>query len=354
MSGPLAMLAGARAKIGTFRICFPGSGTSASRGRDSEWPDFVRGGGSRRRLSATSRPFQRLLLAAALVLAAFPLAAQQPVPRLTGRVVDVTSTLTESERAALEQKLAALEQRKGSQVVVLMVKTTQPEALEQFSLRVAEAWKIGRGKTDDGILVVVAKDDRNMRIEVGYGLEGAVPDALAKRIIAEQITPHFRDGDYAGGLNAGVDALAKLIDGEPLPPPAAQSPRDARDRGNGGPGFGSFLGLLFVLAVFVAPVLRRVFGALFGGVLTGGVAAFIVFLVTRVLLLSLGLGFVAFMLTAAGFIGGPGRWSSGRGWGGPGGFGGGFGGFGGGSGGGGGGFSGGGGRFGGGGASGGW
>ena len=300
---------------------------------------------SRRGLAAPPA-FARVLLAAALLLAGLPLAAQQPVPRLMGRVVDLTSTLTGSERAALEQKLAALEQRKGSQVAVLMVKSTQPEAIEQFSLRVAEAWQIGRGKTDDGVVVVVAKDDRRMRIEVGYGLEGAVPDALAKRIIAEQMTPHFRDGDYAGGLNAGIDALAKLIDGEPLPPPAAQPARGGGN--NGGKSFESFFGLLFVLVLFVAPVLRRIFGALFGGLVFGGVAALIVWVVSKILFLAIGIGFVAFMLTAAGIVGGPGRWSSGGGyWGGRGGFGGGFGR-------GGGGFSGGGGRFGGGGASGGW
>jgi uncharacterized protein len=326
MSGSLAMLGGALVRLATRHMRSP------------------------RRLAA-ARPLRRALLTAALVLGALPLPAQQPVPRLTGRVVDLTSTLTSSERAVLEQKLAALEQRKGSQVAVLMVKSTEPEAIEQFSLRVAEAWKIGRGnRTDDGIVVVVAKDDRRMRIEVGYGLEGAVPDALAKRIIAEQITPHFRDGDYAAGLNAGVDALAKLIDGEPLPPPAAQPTRGG-DRGGGGAGFQSFFGVLFILAVFVAPVLRRIFGSLFGGVLLGGLAAFLVWVVSGILFLALGVGFVAFMLTAAGLVGGPGRWSSGgRYWGGGGGFGGGFGGFGGG----GGGFSGGGGRFGGGGASGGW
>ena len=300
---------------------------------------------SRRGLAAPPA-FARVLLAAVLLLVSLPLAAQQPVPRLTGRVVDLTSTLTGSERAALEQKLAALEQRKGSQVAVLMVKSTQPEAIEEFSLRVAEAWQIGRGKTDDGVVVVVAKDDRRMRIEVGYGLEGAVPDALAKRIIAEQMTPHFRDGDYAGGLNAGIDALAKLIDGEPLPPPAAQPARGGGN--NGGKSFESFFGLLFVLVLFVAPVLRRIFGALFGGLVFGGVAALIVWVVSKILFLAIGIGFVAFMLTAAGIVGGPGRWSSGGGyWGGRGGFGGGFGR-------GGGGFSGGGGRFGGGGASGGW
>jgi uncharacterized protein len=292
-------------------------------------------------------PLSRALLAAALMLGALPLAAQQPVPPLTGRVVDLTSTLTASERAALEQKLAALEQRKGSQIAVLIVKSTQPEAIEQYSLRVAEAWQIGRGKTDDGIVVVVAKDDRRVRIEVGYGLEGAVPDALAKRIIAEQITPHFRDGDYASGLNAGADALAKLIDGESLPPPVA-APRQSRGNGDNGDGLQPSLGWLFLLALVVAPVLRRVFGALFGGLLIGGAAAFIVWAVSGVLFLALALGFVAFMLTAAGIVGGPGRWSSGGGyWGGRGGFGGGFGG-------GGGGFRGGGGRFGGGGASGGW
>jgi uncharacterized protein len=309
-------------------------------------------GGARARLAAWLTPGGRLRAATSLslflALAALPIAAQQPVPRLTGRVVDLTSTLSAGERSALEQKLAALEQRKGSQVAVLMVKSTEPEAIEQFSLRVAEAWQIGRGKTDDGIVVVVAKDDRRMRIEVGYGLEGAVPDALAKRIVAEQMTPHFRDGDYGGGLNAGVDALAKLIDGEQLPPPA-QAARGSGDRGGGPKSFESFFGLLFILAVFVAPLLRRIFGGLFGGLVMGGVAGLIVWVVSGVLFLALALGFVAFMLTAAGIVGGPGRWSSGgRYWGGRGGFGGGFGG------GGGGGFSGGGGRFGGGGASGGW
>lgn len=304
-------------------------------------------GGTFARGGAVRLPRHAWLLAL-LALVAWPLAAQQPVPRLTGRVVDVTATLSSTERSALEQKLAALEQRKGSQIAVLIVRSTEPEAIEQYSLRVAEAWQIGRGKTDDGIVVVVAKDDRKLRIEVGYGLEGAVPDALAKRIVSDRIAPRFAAGDFAGGLNDGVDALITLIDGEPLPPPKA-APQRARDRdsGNGSGGPQSFFGVLFILALFVAPLLRRMFGALFGGVLVGGLATFVVWALSGVLLLALGIGFVAFMLTLAGVVGGPGRWSSGGGyWGGRGGFGGGFGG--------GGGFSGGGGRFGGGGASGGW
>jgi len=306
-------------------------------------PLAMSGGASLRRAARRLAP--RVLLLAALALGALPLAAQQPVPRLTGRVVDTTATLSSAERAALEQKLAALEQRKGSQIAVLIVASVQPEAIEQYSLRVAEAWQIGRGKTDDGIVVVVAKDDRELRIEVGYGLEGAVPDALAKRIIAERITPRFRDGDYAGGLNDGVDALIKLVDVETLPPP----PPRAADRARGGrEGGGSSSVLPFVLffAFVVAPILRRLFGSLFGALAIGLGAGFVAWLFSSVLFLAFAVGGVAFVLALAGIVGGPGRWSSGGGsWGG-----GGFGGFGGG----GGGFRGGGGRFGGGGASGGW
>jgi len=308
-------------------------------------PLAMSGGESLRR--AARRLAARGLLLAALALGAAPLAAQQPVPRLTGRVVDTTATLTPADRAALEQKLAALEQRKGSQIAVLIVSSTQPEALEQYSLRVAEAWQIGRGKTDDGIVIVVAKDDRRVRIEVGYGLEGAVPDALAKRIIAERITPRFAAGDYAAGLNDGVDALTALIDGESLPPPNAAPRAERNGGGEREPGGASGV-LPFVLffALVVAPILRRVFGSLFGALAIGVGAGFIAWLFTSVMFLAFAVGGVAFVLALAGVVGGPGRWSSGGGyWGG-----GGFGGFGGG----GGGFRGGGGRFGGGGASGGW
>jgi uncharacterized protein len=280
---------------------------------------------------------------AALLLPFAGAFAQQPIPPLQGRVVDTTRTLSTAARDALEQKLAAFEQRKGAQIAVLLVPTTSPEAIEQYSLRVAEAWEIGRGKVDDGIVVVIAKDDRRLRVEVGYGLEGAVPDALARRIIAERIVPRFYEDDYAGGIEAGVDALIGLIDGEPLP--AA----DGGGRNDGVDGFGA-LPLVLIMAAFVAPLLRRTFGRLGGALLLGGGAGFVTWLLSSLLFVSLVVGAMAFVFGLAGLTRGPARWSSGGPWGG--GFGG--AGWGGGRGGGGGGFRGGGGRFGGGGASGRW
>src|SRR5207302_864347 len=141
-------------------------------------------------------------------------AADVAVPPLSGRVVDQTGTLSSGDIASLTQNLRNLEARKGSQIAVLIVPTTAPETIEQYSIRVAEAWKIGRKKVDDGALLVIAKDDRKLRIEVGYGLEGALNDVTAKRIIDEIITPKFRSGDFAGGISAGVDRIVRLIDGE--------------------------------------------------------------------------------------------------------------------------------------------
>src|SRR5712672_2594 len=149
----------------------------------------------------------------------FAAAADVAVPPLSERVVDQTGTLSSGDIASLTQTLQSLEARKGSQVAVLIVPTTAPETIEQYSLRVAEAWKIGRKKIDDGALLVVAKDDRKLRIEVGYGLEGALTDVTAKRIIDEVITPKFRSGDFAGGISAGVDRIIRVVDGEPLPTP---------------------------------------------------------------------------------------------------------------------------------------
>ncbi len=159
----------------------------------------------------------RACILALLLCWAFAAAADVAVPPLSGRVVDQTGTLSSGDIASLTQTLKDLETRKGSQVAVLIVPTTEPETIEQFSIRVAEAWKIGRKKIDDGALLVVAKNDRKLRIEVGYGLEGALNDVTAKRIIDEVITPKFRNGDFAGGISAGVDRIIGVIDGEPLP-----------------------------------------------------------------------------------------------------------------------------------------
>src|SRR5438105_12230456 len=154
-------------------------------------------------------------------------AADVAVPPLSGRVVDQTGTLAAGDIASLTQTLKDLETRKGSQIAVLIVPTTDGEAIEQFSLRVAEAWKIGRKKVDDGALLVIAKNDRHLRIEVGYGLEGALTDVTSKRIIDEEITPKFKSGDFAGGISAGVNRMIRVIDGEKLPaaePPHWQAP----------------------------------------------------------------------------------------------------------------------------------
>src|SRR3954471_20208359 len=162
----------------------------------------------------------RVTLLALMLCWAYAAVADVAVPPLTGRVVDKTGTLSSGDIATLDQTLKNFEARKGSQVAVLIVPTTQPETIEQYSLRVAEAWKIGRKKIDDGAILVVAKDDRKLRIEVGYGLEGALTDVTAKRIIDEVITPRFRSGDFAGGISDGVNRILRVIEGEPLPPPA--------------------------------------------------------------------------------------------------------------------------------------
>jgi len=163
----------------------------------------------------------RVVLGFFLLLFALAAWAQVAVPDLSRRVTDLTVTLSADQVAALESKLAAFEAQKGSQIAILIVPTTQPEDIAQYGIRVAERWKIGRTKIDDGVILIIARDDRQLRLEVGYGLEGAIPDAIAKRVIAETITPHFKAGDYYGGIDAGVQQLMRLIEGEPLPPPSA-------------------------------------------------------------------------------------------------------------------------------------
>jgi uncharacterized protein len=272
--------------------------------------------------------------------------AQVPVPPLSARVIDLTGTLSGGAVANIESKLAALEAKKGSQIAVLMLPTTQPEEIEQFGIRVEDTWKLGRKGVDDGAYLIIAKDDRRVRIEVGYGLEGALPDAIANRIISETIRPRFKAGDYDGGVTAGIDQMISVINGEPLPKP------DQKWEGRGS-GLGHVLPLLLV-GVFVASgVLSAIFGRLFGSLATGALAGGIVWLLSHLLPIGIGAGILAFLfaMLTGGVRGG---WSGG-GWGGfGGGLGGGFSGGGGGFGGGGGGFTGGGGGGGGGGASGSW
>lgn len=266
--------------------------------------------------------------------------AQVPVPPLGGRVTDQTATLTGEQKSALEQTLRSFEARKGSQVAVLIVPSTNPETIEQYALRVAERWKPGRKNVDDGALLVVAKDDRTLRIEVGYGLEGALTDAACKRIISEIIVPRFRQGDFYGGITAGVDRALRVIDGEPLPKPEER-------RSGGTRGIGSILPVMMILALVVGGVLHSVLGRFPGALVTGGAVSIVAWMLAGAISVALIAGVVAFMYTLlAGGMGGRslGGGNLGGGFGG-GGFGrGGFGG---------GGFSGGGG-FGGGGASGSW
>jgi uncharacterized protein len=292
------------------------------------------------------------LFAALALLAAWPSVAEPlvAVPPLTSPVTDLTGTLTADQSAALDAKLRAFAQAKGSQVVVLIVPTTRPEEIEQYSIRVAEQWKLGRKKIDDGAIVIVALNDRKVRIEVGYGLEGALPDATANRIIQDDIVPPFRRGDYYGGISTGVDRVLRVIEGEPLPEPELSPPS------KGVPGLFNLLPFLLIFAVIGGSILRRIFGRVVGAVATGGVVGILTWLLIGVLGVAVLAGIVAFIFSIGGGSGGPGGgsgWSSrrhGGGMGFPGGFSG--GGFGGGFGGGG--FSGGGGGFGGGGASGSW
>lgn len=260
----------------------------------------------------------------------------QPVPALNAPVTDLAHLLSDADAAALNQKLLAFSQQKGSQIAVLIVPTTAPESIFDYSFRVADTWKLGRKGVDDGVLLVVAVNDHRTQLQVGYGLEGAIPDARSKQVLQDIIAPRFHNGDFAGGLNAGTDALIKLINGENLPAP---TPRDnGNDNGNG-----NGIVLAVIAGVIAGFIVRALFGRLPAGLVGGGVALAVA------LLLGTALAMAVFSALFAAFMAG----SSGRGGGFyPGGFGG--GGFGGGGFGGGGGFSGGGGGFGGGGSSGNW
>ena len=262
--------------------------------------------------------------------------SQVPVPRLERRVTDLTGTLSVDERAALEAKLAAFEARKGSQIAVLFVPTTGPETIEQYAIRVAEEWRLGREGVDDGALLLVARDDRALRIEVGYGLEGAMPDAIANRIVEDIVVPRFRLGEFDAGVSAGVDAMIRVIDGEPLPgaDPPASWPSDGS-----GEGLGGLFVIGLMLVMVVGSVLRALFGRFPAALLTGGLTGAIVWVVLASALAAGVVGILAFVFTLLGGMpgqrrggyrrGGWGGWSA-MGGGGRGGWSGGGGGFGGG------------------------
>ena len=276
----------------------------------------------------------RALLVACTLCWSFFAASQAPVPPLTGHVTDQTATLTAEQKVTLEQTLTAFEARKGSQLAVLMVASTAPEEIEQYALRVAEQWKLGRKKVDDGAILVVAKNDRSLRIEVGYGLEGALNDLTSKRIISEVILPRFKQQDFYGGITAGVGQIIRVIDGEPLPAPGNKPAGSIGDVQQYAP-------VLFILALAMGGVLRATLGKIPGSLVTGGTVAVVAWFMVGALSMALVAGVIALFLTllgggmggrgVGGYYGGSGRRSSGGG-----------------------GFSGGGGGFGGGGASGRW
>lgn len=258
-----------------------------------------------------------------------------PVPKLSARVTDQTDTLTPSQILALEKKMQVFEVRKGGQIAVLIVASTAPETIEQYGLLVAEAWKLGRSKVDDGALLIVAIQDRALRIEVGYGLEGALNDATSKRIISEIIVPRFAKGDFYGGIDEGLTQIIKVVDGEPLP-----AARSALTKNHA--SISSYAPILLVFALIIGRLLRVTIGKVPAALVTGGVIGVLAWFMAGALLIALGTAVLAFVLTLSagglmrpmllgGVVGGGGRRSGGLG-----------------------GFGGGGGSFGGGGASGRW
>ena len=276
-------------------------------------------------------------------------AALQPIPALSGHVIDTTDTLGPADRQALEAKLAAFEQSRGAQIVLLMVSTTQPEDITSYTQRLGDAWKIGRKGVGDGLLLVVAKNDRKVRIATAKALEGAVPDLAASQVIDTALSPRFKQGDFAGGLSAAADQLMALIAGENLPAPVPQG-ADRKAGGLGGFEWTDLAVFLFFAVPIGAKIISSVVGRKLGALATGGIVGALAWFFTSSMLLAGAAGVMAVLfalfasLGTLGALSGRGRSS---GWGSSGG---GFGG-----GGGGGGFSsGGGGNFGGGGASGGW
>lgn len=246
------------------------------------------------RRPGTLRP-PRILLVWLLCLLVTLAAAQElvAIPPLQTRVTDLTGTLSAERIAALDAQLRAFEEREGVQIAVLMVRSTRPEAIEQYALRVVEQWKLGRRKVDDGALLLVAKDDRAVRIEVGYGIEGTLSDVVARRIIDETITPRFRQGDFYAGIASGIDQVMRVVDGEPLPAAQRRARGTANDIGQSWP-------FLFVMALFLGGVARQMFGRLPGAVVVGGLLGVGAWLVVGTLAIAGVAGLAGFLVTLLG------------------------------------------------------
>ena len=256
----------------------------------------------------TASSLRRVSLAAVLLLIAVAAIAQVAIPALKARVTDTTETLTPQQRALIEERLAAFEARKGTQLAVLIVPTTEPEDIAQFGIRVADEWKVGRKGVADGAILIVALKDRAMRIEVGRGLEGALNDATAKRIIAEIIAPRFKQGDFFGGIDAGLSRMMAVVDGEPLPPPK----RAATAQGWG--GWEQFAIVGFLLVFVVGGIVRAMFGRFVGSGLIGGLAGVAAWIMIGSLIAAVVIALIAWLLSLMGGMAGlPGRggWNSG-------------------------------------------
>ncbi|MBE7526133.1 MAG: YgcG family protein [Burkholderiales bacterium] len=216
--------------------------------------------------------------------------AEIAIPPLKARVTDLTGTLSQIEMVQLEQQLAGFEAEKGSQIVVLIIPTTQPETIEQYSIRVAGAWQPGRKGIDDGVLLLIAKNDKALRIETGYGLEGVLPDALARRIIDEIIVPQFRQGRFYVGLQAGIERIISIIEGEPLPEPAASNAAGT------GLILENFLPFLFI-ALVLGRMLQNLFGRMAGATIMGVIAAILAWLISASLAVALLVAVAIFVIS---------------------------------------------------------
>lgn len=262
---------------------------------------------SRPTFSATPRAIPQWLLVVVLLGSSIA-HSEVAVPPLQARVTDTVGLLTSSQVADIESRLLDFETRKGSQLAVLIVATTLPESIEQYAMRVVEAWKLGRLKIEDGVLLIVARDDRSVRIEVGFGLEGALSDATANRIIREIIVPKFKTGDYFGGIDAGLQSIMAVIEGESLPAPTGSfqpAPDDNRE---------SLITTILFVMFIVAMMLRSFLGRMGGATVAGGLTAVIIAAVTSSLGLAVLLALFIFMAALnGGGGGGMGGWATGGG-----------------------------------------